>query len=216
MNYAIRITFPASRLEKFFSRLALHVDKLVVYEHDERQDNIHCHLIAFGYRGDEKNIKRWAEEALNLLLDRTKFAKKTKYSAKDKPKDVPVDEGAVSYASRGWRDPKYVKGFSVEEIAALKAQGFDKKDKSVKKSDGDLGYYSEFEAAFMSQSKVPTDEVCFYDLRSFAVSWNFKKLQVVNQNYKNKVKMCVQTFMMTYGTKVPGKDKDAIKKYIDF
>lgn len=215
MNYAIRISFIAEKLVNYFSRLSMAAERVVVYEHSENVSTPHCHIVLFGYVGDQKNLKRWAEEALNLKIDKTQISCKTQYKPKGTVKSVSIDTGAISYASKGKYEPKYVKGFSNEEVNELKAKGFDKKDAAVK-LNGDLGYYSEFEAAFMSQSKVPTDEVCFYDLRSFAVSWNFKKLQVVNQNYKNKVKMCVQTFMMSYGTKVPAKDKDAVKKYIDF
>lgn len=215
MNYAVRITFPAEKLSSFFSRLAMVSERLCVYEHSENVSNIHCHICLFGYQGDVKNIKRWSEEALNLKIDKTKISIKSQYKPHGTVQSIPIDEGSVSYASKGKYDPKYCKGFTNEEVSVLKAKGFDKKDKPVKLS-GDKAFYAEWESSFMSTLQVPTDQVSWYDVRSSAVSYCFRKLGIVNQNFKMKVKLCVQTYMITYNVQVPEKDKDALKKYADY
>lgn len=205
MDYAIRITAPASGMESFFSRLALHCEKLIVYEHPENPLNIHCHLVVFGYRGDDKNPKRWCEKALNRVLTSTQFSKKKQYKPKGEIEYKPVDEGSVSYASKGKHDPKYVKGWSDEEVAALKAKGFDKKDKPEKVTvSKDEKWYNDFEKDFLTKpNQVPTDQINFYDLVAFARSWNFKRFRVSNVAYHTKKKMCIETFCILYGTKIP-------------
>lgn len=211
MNYAVRITFSAEKLARLCSRLTTVSERVCLYEHHENVSNIHCHLILWKYQGDIKNIKRWTEEALNLKIDKTKISIKSQYKPKGTVTSIPIDEGAISYASKGKYDPSYVTGWSKEEIEALKVKGFDKKDKPVKLS-GDLAFYSEWEQQFIMKLNVPMDEVSWYDIRANAVSYCFHKLQVVNANFKNKVKMCVQTYCLSQGIKVP----DAEKKYHDF
>lgn len=215
MNYAVRITFPAVNLQAFFGRLSMVSEQVVVYEHSENCEKCHCHIVLLGYVGDQKNIKRWAEEALNLKIDKTKISIKSQYKPKGTVQSVSIDTGAISYASKGKYEPKYVKGFTVEELNVLKEKGFDKKDKPVKLS-GDKEWYFVWETEFLNSLSGDTDKVSFYDLRSNVVSYHFRKLGIVNQNFKNKVKMCVQTYMITYGIKVPEGDKDAVKKYCDF
>lgn len=212
MNYAVRITFPAEKLVSFFSRLSMVSERLCVYEHSEDVSSIHCHIIIWQYQGDVKNIKRWAEETLNLKIDKTKISIKSQYKPKGTVQSVPIDEGAISYASKGKYEPKYVKGWNDEEVNVLKAKGFDKKDKPVKLS-ADLIWYNDFEKEFLTQpNQVPTDQIHFCDLVKFAKRYNFKKIMVSNPAYHTKVKMCVETFCMYYGTSVPD-DKDYKKRY---
>lgn len=106
----IRLSFPYSSLEGFFSSLSDSCDKLVVYEHSEKPTNIHVHFYTEGCRIKPDAIKTRIKKHLHVaIMDKTKWSFKT-----------AEDSNCIIYMSKGCLQPSYVKGFTQVELDGYK------------------------------------------------------------------------------------------------
>lgn len=214
-NYAIRVTRPYTKIASWVSSFALKCDKLVVVQHDENCSKIHCHLHVVGFTGHTDTITNTLEKALNIEKSDKEnrgnalLSKKTTYDKKD-PK--PVDDKNISYISKGKYDAQYMKGYTMEEYLALKAQGYDKKDyHEGDKESPNAVYYRQFEAWFHSQpwAELPCYEGLdhcdeFSVIKRYAYNYAASKNQdVIDQKSRHKFQMLVWTYSYRYDVKVP-------------
>jgi len=92
--------------------------KAVFYEHPSTGSKcVHVHGLIWGYAQKE-----------DTLRNKCKAISKGSYEASQnqRKKGPPVDEGFISYMSKGKYDPQHLKGWTQEQIDVLKAAGYDK------------------------------------------------------------------------------------------
>jgi len=91
--------------------------KLIIYEHeaDEEVSRTHIHGLIMGCSR--------SDDTLRNKLFTVKYTKnyELKSTYKTKKGIFPVDDGYITYMSEGTREPKYNKGYTKEEVDALKA-----------------------------------------------------------------------------------------------
>lgn len=80
---------------------------LVVYEHNEKVENIHCHVYIV------TSIK---PDAMKVRLKKYHPFSSTEWSFK-----TAQDDGCIRYMSKGVHEPKYCKGYTPEQISKFKS-----------------------------------------------------------------------------------------------
>lgn len=140
MLWACRVTRTFSDMSEVIDRMSEKSKLLVVYAHNEECERPHIHfLIDTDVSTD--TIKNWIKKCLNVTtFNKMDWSFKSTYGD-----DVPVDNGYVTYMSKGKYDPLYVKGFTDSEIKELKTRWVAKQPKqrmvqSKLKKDKDLTY----------------------------------------------------------------------------
>lgn len=127
-DYAIRVTLPfedcSGSILAWFGRAS----SGVVYEHEADADikQTHIHIVLFGSQVEDEQLKR-----MFRLLCKTPgkgngfWSFKETYLDEDKV-ERPIDEGAITYASKGNLQPKYSKLFSQEQLETLRMKWVDR------------------------------------------------------------------------------------------
>lgn len=105
-----RIRSSYDAVSDVISILATKVERIIVYEHNERADNIHIHFLMEGNKLSTDTIKNYFKRHGFEPGDNGcnwSFASAT-------------DRGAIVYMSKGVLEPKFIKGYENEEIDDLK------------------------------------------------------------------------------------------------
>jgi len=146
MNYAPRLRFSYEKIASWVSRVAMASEKVIVYEHDDNPDNIHCHMLVMGFTKDVTTLKNWFKEALCMKPARVEWTFPQTYKDRETGAEMQVNDEFVKYMTKGKYDPKYNKGYTPEFVAEQKAKGFDGKPRNSKtKSEGKAAvYYDDF------------------------------------------------------------------------
>jgi len=115
MNHAIRITLPYADCSGIIQQWANRCVSAVVYQHDadEEVSKTHVHIGLYGCEVQYEALKRMWPDAPGKGNAFWSF--KDKYEDKD-GKMVPVDEGNITYMSKGHLRPVFVKNFSNELV----------------------------------------------------------------------------------------------------
>lgn len=218
-DYAIRVTRPYDSIASWVASLALKCSKLVVVEHNERVSKVHCHLHVIGYDGHTDTLTNTLEKALNI--DKTDKAnrgnklisKKTEYGEKGNKK--PIDDGNISYMTKGKYNASYLMGYTLEEYLVFKAQGYDKKDyHEGEKESPDAVYYRQWEEKFHGVNLVWDDDIGeykpaqkvldFIDIKNHAYAYAIEKNQRIrNRQSLYKFQMLVWTYCYRHDIKIP-------------
>lgn len=112
MAYFVRVTASYDEIKPFCETVP--AETLVVYEHDASQ--VHCHFY----------IKTTlATDSLKVRLKKLRNFHKTQWSFK-----TARDELCIRYMAKGKYDPKYVRGYDIEQLNKYKA---DWKPEPIKK-----------------------------------------------------------------------------------
>lgn len=105
--------------------ISTQVDALVVYEHEPHgnEDNVHVHMYLVGTRVSTDTLKNYIKKcgmipkrSSEALKGNAFWSFKTEYTPYGDTQTFPVDTGCISYMSEGKLEPKYVKGFTSDEI----------------------------------------------------------------------------------------------------
>lgn len=195
-NFFVRISRPYSDMSGVVARWALRCERLAVYEHTEREDNIHIHAAVFGAACDKKTLKNdYKHLKLNGNEDHSW-------------KEWDGDMTAAIYMTKGIYDPKYVKGYSVTELEELKSKWVQPKEYEKKNTWQKL--FEEFEPfaplpikydweAFANDPHATTppnlDEYCDRVLESAKKFVRSKDKNAWSPNYPNRVKCCFYSFI---------------------
>lgn len=141
-NYAIRVTLPfqdcSGSILSWFNRCK----SGVVYQHesDEEIRQTHIHLVLFECEVEDEQLKRIFRLLCHLPGKGNGFwSFKTTYK-KDKV-EVPVDEGAITYASKGCLRPVYAKLFSQDRLEHLRQLWVEKVDSDKPSESSAVKYY---------------------------------------------------------------------------
>lgn len=137
-DWAIRVTLPFSdcsgAIQAWFNRAV----SGVCYEHeaDEEVNQTHVHIVLFGSPVGDEQLKKMFRLMCHLPGKGNGFwSFKNSYRDRNTKAEVPVDEGAITYASKGSLRPVLVKLFSPEKVEQLRQAWVEKvnSDKPVEK-----------------------------------------------------------------------------------
>lgn len=207
MNYALRITFSAEALRPWFSRMSMHCEKVIFYEHSDNVSRVHVHGILWGCTVSDDTFKNWIKETLHLTPVANEWSFKQTYGKGANKRRV--DEGYIAYMSKGKYDPVYNKGYAEDLIAEQKAKGFDGKDDYQLSKDEAL--YKEFDVHMESPDVLYwinqncAGEKHFSAVKRNATVFCMSKYRVMNQACQAKIKMLVLTYCYYYYISIPSK-----------
>lgn len=121
-NFAFRISASYADIGSTLLKLIDLTEKVAIYEHpaDEKVANTHIHGLLMTCSRKEDTLR----EKFFKKHWKGKYQLATTYKDQDN-KIQPVNEGYVTYMSKGVYDPSFVKGFTPERILELKALWID-------------------------------------------------------------------------------------------
>lgn len=108
MDIFARVTVSYDDVSGFIEKLSEDCDKLIVYQHDTAR--VHIHFYAVNCRIKTDAIKTRIKKYLHVAeWDKNNWSFKS-----------ANDSGCITYMSKGKLDPRYIKGFTQEEIIGYK------------------------------------------------------------------------------------------------
>lgn len=117
---------PWEQLSDKFTAFSNECDVLVVYEHekDDEVNRTHCHALV--EVANEERIRQVVSECNREnntgLKGNSLYMLSTEYSTKKRSKKVKVNDGLITYMTKGILEPKYTKGFTDERINQLRGE----------------------------------------------------------------------------------------------
>jgi len=147
--FAFRISVPYTDIGLTLLALFDLTEYVAVYEHpaDEKVRRTHIHGLLMNCERKEDTLR----EKFFKPHWKGQYQLATTYKNKDN-EIVPVDEGYISYMSKGKYDPEYVKGFTKERLAELKAAWID------------MPQVADPVVDTTAPEKKKKDSVCIYDI----------------------------------------------------
>lgn len=115
MSYFVRISRPYADLQPYYDDIPC--DKLAVYEHEADEDvsRTHVHYVVFGSKIKPDAMKTRIKKIIGDI-------DKGDWSFQSVQKDgKALDNGSITYMSKGHLPPKLCKGYTIEEIQELTA-----------------------------------------------------------------------------------------------
>lgn len=117
--YWCRVTVSYDIAAKAIERIASQCDKTIVYEHNDDSTNIHIHFYLEGCKVSTDTIKNYFKR------EGISGGKTGSGWSFNKARD----NGCIVYATKGRYDPRYVKGYTDDEVTAFKDKWEDKPSK---------------------------------------------------------------------------------------
>ena len=124
-HYAVRLRASYEALQGTIGAWALRCDGVLCYEHVERAENIHCHLLLDNVGCSIDTLKGIMRQHGIDLKGAGQLSFKTKYKlACGDVVNITADNLGkyITYMTKGKYDPKYNKGYDPARIAQLKSE----------------------------------------------------------------------------------------------
>lgn len=122
-DYAVRLRAPARDLLPVCDDWAAKCEKVLMYEHTERADNLHCHFLLVNVRVTTENLKQ-AYKKLGLVLKGPgQVSFKTTYKTGDNVTieiSEPTHARYITYMTKGIYQPQFNKGFDPAYLEACR------------------------------------------------------------------------------------------------
>lgn len=120
MNFAIRITYPYTVVERVIAQWATYCTKIVCVEHnDDGANNIHCHLHLEGCRVTSKRLSQLANEVAPMTRPNPPKRATSLLSFRAKEYDYRIE--GYAYLTKGKYHFSYIQGFTNEDWELWKA-----------------------------------------------------------------------------------------------
>jgi len=123
--YAVRLRASWDALRTTIGQWALRCDKVLLYEHAERHENIHCHLLLEGVSCSIDTLKNDMRAHGIDLKGAGQLSFKSKFKLRD-GSTINITEANkgryVTYMSKGKYDPKYNKGYDPDWLTIQKSR----------------------------------------------------------------------------------------------
>lgn len=125
MNYFIRVRMSSEVITPSLEKIDKVCDKMIAYEHSEKADNIHCHMMLIGVNVSTDTLKNYIR-GCGMVPPRAgnKF-----WSFKSCDSDLQTP---ITYMSKGKLTPFYIKGFTQEEVEICKDRWVDRTPETSK------------------------------------------------------------------------------------
>jgi len=206
LHLAVRLRLPYDNLRQVFSDWALRVQRLVVYEHPEK-DNVHCHALLMNVSVSENTLRGDIRKHGLPLKGAGQLSFKTTFKNPEKQVVAITDESApqfITYMSKGKYDPKYYTGYDEEFIASRRALWVDYKRRSADEILCDL-----YEKAVQEHrlQAVPFGSITDDNLKRIAVDVAIAKYKVFNIGARRDAKMLLDTYRYKFKLIDPAKLK---------
>lgn len=113
VSYFVRVRMTQEYISVAIEKIAMVTEQVIAYEHSEKAENIHCHLMLIGCQVSTDTLKNYIKQSgpVPPRAGNKFWSFKTCTSDLDTP---------ITYMSKGKLDPFYIKGFTPERIAELK------------------------------------------------------------------------------------------------
>lgn len=111
----------------------LEIFNLIAYEHKENDLNIHVHFLVKNFTLSTDSLKGWIRKATGLKFKATDWSFKTKYKPHKEASEITVNDGCITYMSKGHLSPVFNRGFQDSVIEDYKLKWLDFK-RSAKQS----------------------------------------------------------------------------------
>lgn len=111
-----RVRASYTSVREAFNQIAIKCERIIVYEHNERADNVHIHFLIEGNQVSTDTIKNYfkrlgfepGDNGCNWSFVRA------------------TDRGCITYMSKGTLEPVFIKGYDQEELTSLKTAWVDR------------------------------------------------------------------------------------------
>lgn len=163
VNYAVRLRAPYVELQTTVADWALQADKVLCYEHPDKRENVHCHLLLVGVYISTDTLKGIMRRHGIALKGSGQVSFKTSFKSNGISMDI-TDETIskyITYMSKGKYDAKYNKGYTQEELDACKARWitYYSKPSMLQEYDDFKQYVKDKEALFVAPVRCATIHV---------------------------------------------------------
>lgn len=123
--YAVRLRAPATELLRVMEAWSTKCDKILMYEHSERETNIHCHLLLTGVYVSTESLKQDYRKIGLVLKGPGQVSFKQTFKAGVSGLTIDITETTwlryITYMTKGIHDAAYNKGFEQEYLDECKA-----------------------------------------------------------------------------------------------
>lgn len=191
-NEFVRISRSYDDVKQLISLWALRCDKLIAYEHeaDDEVSRTHMHILMYGMNSTWDNFQKLAKKEFSIVAEfngNSDWAKSRKYQY-----DA---QATIKYMTKGILEPKYVKGYTDEEIAAAKALWKPEQERKTK----DQEMYGEF-----VEQNPGCEDWQFEHVREHARRYAFWQTgRVWNARAGAIARMLIYTHYMNFGFTLP-------------
>jgi hypothetical protein len=124
----VRISFPYDRIKTALAKVSEQSKAMVVYEHNDKVDNVHVHFLVVDPVISTDTMKNYIRKDVGKV-------EKTQWSFKKAD-----DTSCITYMSKGKLEPVYCVNVPTDEIARLKALWVSKERSEKRKSDKPTQY----------------------------------------------------------------------------
>lgn len=196
-NYAVRLRTPYETLRQVCADWALLADKVLCYEHSEKKDNIHCHLLLVGVYKDTETLKRslvkhgLALKGAGQLSFKTSFKHPgTKIVAEINEETIPK---YITYMTKGVNPVLYNKGYDATYLEERKSKWV-----NHQKAGPDQAVYEEFCAYVWERMKKDVyaegESPTAAALKVFAVDFVMDKFPLFHSKARQLTKALIDTY----------------------
>lgn len=109
-DYFCRISVPYDKFSPVVSLVSEKCERMIIYEHDDNPDNIHIHFYLQACEVSTDTLKNYCKR-----FGINGGNKGAGWSFK-----LSRDTGCINYMTKGKYDPKFVKGFTDDEVTEFK------------------------------------------------------------------------------------------------
>lgn len=124
----VRISFPWDRIKTALEKVSEQSTAMVVYEHNDKVDNVHVHCLVVDPKISTDTMKNYIRKEVGKV-------EKTQWSFKKAD-----DYSCITYMSKGKLEPVHCANVPVDEISRLKALWVSKERSVVRKNDKPTQY----------------------------------------------------------------------------
>jgi len=119
-NFAVRITYPYTVVERVIARWSTHCQRIACYEHnDDGAERLHCHLHLENVNVSSKRLSQLANEAAPMTVPQEGRRASSLISFRGKEYDKNI--AGYAYLTKGKYEPSYLQGFTKEQSDLWKA-----------------------------------------------------------------------------------------------
>lgn len=156
LSYAVRLRAPYAELAQTIGEWSLHCEKVVCYEHPEKADNIHVHLLLVNVRITTDGMKAIMRRHGVTLKGAGQVSFKAKFKHFGMPTPITPNnhDKYIIYMSKGKHDAKFNMGFTQEFLDECKAAWVNFLTRSEKNQEYEdfKSYVEERESAFHAET----------------------------------------------------------------
>lgn len=124
-DYFCRVSVTSAALSPLWDKLM--VFNIIAYEHNENALNVHVHFLIKNFTLSTDTLKLYIRKATGLKFKAADWSFKRFYKPHKDATEIPVNDGCITYMSKGHLEPCFNRGFSDTWIIDFKLKWLDYK-----------------------------------------------------------------------------------------